>query len=287
MNLSAAFKWSSVVLGLHLILLVGASAQTGNIVSTASTPTSSGNQLSAEELDRPGEVENPFTLSPGTVQVIGYVLAANAEARGNEDLGTGGSATLLQTGVRMGLFPSLEGQIFSDTYLRATDEGEDGDDPSHSATGLGSVTFRVKAQMFGDINSEDGWAVVPFVRVPASKGLTGQRGAEPGLIVPFDMDLDHGFEIQGSGGLTYGFGDDGGRAYDWESQASLEWHPSSNWSIYAEPELDVGEGRPRWALEQGITLSLGKRTQLDVGFNTGLASSNRSHFGYIGMAVAF
>jgi hypothetical protein len=287
MNLSAAFRWAYLVLGLHLIFMVGANAQTGNIVSNTGPTPPSGNQTSAEELDRPGEVENPFTLSPGTVQVVAYVLAADAEARENEDLGTGGSTTLLQTGVRIGLFPSLEGQIFSDTYLRATDEGADEDDPGHSASGLGSITFRVKAQMFEDMEGEDGWAVVPFVRFPVSKRLTGQTGAEPGLIVPFDLDLDHGFEIQGSTGIMYGFGDDGGRDYDWESQASLEWHPSSIWSFYVEPEVDVGEGRPRWALEQGITLSLGKRTQLDVGFNTGLASSNHAHFGYLGMAVTF
>jgi Putative MetA-pathway of phenol degradation len=287
MNLCTALKWGSVFLGLHLILLVRADGQIANAVSNAAPTTSTAAQTSAEELDRPGEVENPFTLSPGTVQVIGYVLAANAEARENEDLGAGGSATLLQTGVRVGLLPSLEGQIFSDTYLRAADDGADQDEPGHSASGLGSITLRIKAQMFEDINGEDGWALVPFVRFPVSKGLAGQSGAEPGLIIPFDMDLDHGLEIQGSTGITYGFGDDGGRDFDWESQASLEWHPSSIWSIYIEPEVDAGEGRPRWALEQGITLSLGKRTQLDLGFNTGLASSGHSRFGYLGMAVTF
>ncbi len=54
-------------------------------------------------MERPGEIENPFTLSPGTTQIVSYVLAANPQARENEEFGTGGSATILQTGIRFGL----------------------------------------------------------------------------------------------------------------------------------------------------------------------------------------
>jgi hypothetical protein len=141
--------------------------------------------------------------------------------------------------------------------------------------------------MSGNSTSEDGFALVPFLRFPVNKGLTGQRGAEPGLTVPIDMDLDHGLEVQGSTDIAIGHGDDGRRDTDWETQASLEWHITRTWSVYLEPEVDAGEGRPRWALEQGINLLLRNHLQLDLGFNTGVAGNAKAHFGYLGMGTTF
>jgi len=262
-------------------------ADSATVTAAASATPNSDEPPSAEELDRPGEVENPFSLSPGTAQLVSYVLAANGQAREDEDLGNGGGAVILQTGVRFGLPPGWEGQIFCDSYLNAIDKGPDGDDPGRARAGLGSVTLRAKAQVLGNSSSEDGLALVPFVRFSIDNALTGSAGAEPGLIVPFNVDLEHGWELQGSTGLTVGHGDDGGHVIDWETQMSLEWHFATRWSVYVEPELDVGEGQPRWAMEQGFTVFLSRRWQLDLGFNTGLNRHSNGRFGYIGSGVMF
>jgi hypothetical protein len=287
MRPSASFQRALQALMLALLLQRAAIADPPGASPVLAPAPGGGEAASAEELDRPGEVENPFTLAPGTAQAVGYVLAANGQARENEDLGTGGGAVLLQTGVRLGLAPCLEGQVFADTYLNAIDRGTGGDGPGHADSGLGLLTLRMKVQVLANATGDYGLALVPFVRFPVSKALAGRTGAEPGLIVPFDIDLDHGWEIQGSTGVAFGHGDDGRRATDWETQASLEWHVAPGWSAYVEPELDTGEGRTRWALEQGITLLLRRGWQLDLGFNTGLGRDSGAHFGYVGLGVTF
>jgi hypothetical protein len=287
-SLAAGFRTFCFVFALPWLLPIAGLRAADPPVAAASAPADGpAEPSSAEELERPGEVENPFALGPGMAQIVGYVLAANAEARENEELGTGGGVVILQTGVRFGLDPGWEGQVFADTYLNAIDKGPDGDDPGRSRAGLGFLVLRAKVQLFGNGASEDGLALVPFVRFPLNRALTGRAGAEPGLILPFDVDLYRGWEIQGSTGVTFGHGDDGGRAADWETEMSLEWNFAPHWSVYAEPELDVGEGRAQWAMEQGVAVFLTRAWQVDLGFNAGLGKNAKARFGYVGLGVTF
>jgi Putative MetA-pathway of phenol degradation len=219
--------------------------------------------------------------------MVGYVLAANGAARADEDLGTGGSAVLFQTGVRLGLGAGWEAQLFADTYLSAMNPGLDGDAADRSRAGLGFLTLRAKAEVWGGSASEAGLALVPFVRIPVNRTLTGQAGAEPGLIAPFSVDLDHGWEIQGSTGVTLGREADGDRVAEWETQAGLEWHFAPHWSLSVEPELEVGDGRPQWAMEQGLTIVLARAWQLDLGVHAGLGRNAGARFGYMGLGFTF
>ena len=282
MNIGAALRFGCFGVTLPWLLATFAMAQSPATSPGSASATSSTEPTSAEELDRPGEVENPFTLNAGTAQIVSYVLAANRESREANELGDGGSAVILQTGVRFGVSPRWEGQVFADTYLNAIDKGPDGDDPGHSKAGLGFLTLRAKVELFGS-TSDAGLALVPFVRFTTSRSLTGITGAEPGLIIPFDFDLEHGWEVQGSTSLAYGHGDGRDRTASTETQASLEWHFAPRWTVYVEPEFDGGEGRPNWALEQGVTVFLSRRWQFDVGFNTGLGHTGKARFGYLGL----
>jgi len=241
----------------------------------------------AEELDRPGEVENPFALGPGTFQVVTYLLAANADGREANDLGAGGSAVLLQSGIRFGVGDGWEGQAFTDTYLNAADRGDDGDDPGKSRVGAGFLTLRAKWQFYQSAEGDGGLALVPFVRFSLNQALTSQAGAEPGLIVAYDVDLEHGFELQGSSGVAVGRDDDGGRAVSWENQIGLDWEFRPRWTAYLEPELEVGRGVPAWALEGGVSWQASRAWQLDLGYNRGLGRSAHGHFGYLGAGYSF
>jgi hypothetical protein len=287
MSLTTAFREACFALALPCLLSAGAMADLPAVSSAPALAANPDEPAAAEELDRPGEVENSFGLSPGTAQIVGYFLAANTQARENEELGTGGSTVVLQTGVRFGMSPGWEGQVFADTYLNAIDKGPEGNDPGKSKAGLGFMTLRAKWEVLGDGTSTAGLALVPFVQFPTNHALTGQTGVEPGLIVPFNIDLNHGWEIQGSTGVTLGHGVDGGHAADWETQTSLEWHFAPHWSVYVEPELDADEGQPRWAMEQGFTLLLTRAWQVDLGFNAGLGRNANARFGYCGFGVTF
>ncbi len=112
--------------------------------------------------------ENPFTLNAGTAQIVSYVLAANPEGREANELGDGGSAVILQTGVPLRREPAMGRSGLSlTTYLNAIDKGPDGDRPrAHSKAGLGFLTLRAKVELFGSSGSDAGLALVPFVVYP-------------------------------------------------------------------------------------------------------------------------
>lgn len=237
----------------------------------------------AYEIDRPGELENPFSIPAGGAQFISYLLAANGEGRDDAGLGSGGSATALQTGLRIGLGADLEGQVFADTVLNESDRGPDGDDPGVSRAGLSDVTLRLKWTLLAADDGESGFGLAPLVRLPINGALEGSSSAVVGVVLPFNFELGRGFEVEGSTAVSRGPGDDGGHASDWETETSLEWQFAPRWSLYWEPEIDVGEGRPAWAMEQGITFDATKRVEIDLGCNTGIGSNAAAHFAYLGV----
>lgn len=277
---TTAFGARQLLAGLGCALVLAAPAAAAPPLADPALPA-------AEELDRPGEVENPFALGPGTFQVVTYLLAANAEGRAGNDLGEGGSAVLLQSGMRFGVGDRWEGQVFTDTYLNAAERADDPGDPGRSRAGLGFLTLRAKWQCYGSADGEAGVALVPFVRFSLNQALTSQAGAEPGLIVAYDVDLEHGFELQGSSGVAVGRGDGDGREVTWENQAGVEWGFRPRWTAYLEPELEVGPGFPAWALEGGVAWQASRAWQFDLGYNHGLGRSARGHFGYLGAGYAF
>lgn len=239
------------------------------------------------EVDRPGEVENPYSLLPGKGQWLNYLLAADPQGRSAQDLGSGGSATVVQSELRLGLAPAWEAQVLATAYLNGIDKGPDGDDPGTSHSGIGLITLRAKWTFYSEKDGDFALALVPALTVPTNRVLAGRSGVEPGLILPFDVDFEHGFELQGSAAVTDGHGDDGGRSTEGEMQAGIEYTFTPAASAYIEPECEIGEGRPSWALEQGITLRLTRRFAIDFGFNEGLGSGRHAHFGYAGVAVGF
>jgi hypothetical protein len=251
------------------------------------SPTGGTPEDPAADLDRPGEVENPYSLRTGSGQSITYLLSANAGGREDQELGEGGGATVLQSELRLGLAPHWEGQLLAGVYLHATDRGDDPDDPASTRSGLGLVTVRAKWTFYSEKDGDFALALVPTLTIPTRRALAGRTGLEPGLILPFAADLDHGLDLQGSVSLTDGHGDDGGRSVQGDVQAGLEYEFTEAVSAYVEPEAEVGEGRPSFSLEQGLTFKLGRRLSVDIGFNEGLGRSRRSHFGYAGVGFAF
>jgi hypothetical protein len=240
----------------------------------------------AYEPDRPGEIENPFTLPPGRVLSINYVYTANAQSRDNNDLGPGGSAMLFQTAARFGVTEGWEGEVLVDTYLDEVDKGPDGNLPGVSRAGLGFVTLRAKTNLTGN-SGESGIGLVPFVHFPTNKTLTGQAGAEPGLAVPFNLEFAPNWGFGGSTELEYGFGDRGGREMEWDTETSIEWQLNPRLSVASGPETEVSGGRSEWDMEQGVTFDVTGTWIIDGGFNVGFGANAGALFWYLGMAFAF
>jgi hypothetical protein len=230
------------------------------------------------EMDRPGDVENPFVIPLGRAQIITYGLGANGSGRESQELGEGGSAVVVQAGVRFGLGNQWEGQIFTDTFLSAK-SGEDG--PAANQAGLGFVTLRAKLNL---IDTDDlGIGLVPFVRLPVDKDLAGGSGAQTGLLAPFAADLGHRWDLEGSTGIVRS-PEEKKQTATWESQAGPEWGLAPSWSVYLEGEIEIGQGSPEYALEAGVSHSFSRWLQADFGGNNGLGHAAKARFFYAGLA---
>lgn len=234
------------------------------------------------EIDRPGELENPFALSPGQAESVNYIVAENAAAR-EDDFDTNASAVFLDTAVRFGVADRIEGVVSVDSFLTANVPPKRG---GGSTSGFGYASLYAKWNFLADPKGEYGIALAPFVRLPLQESIGGTARSESGLIAPFEVDLEGGWELQGSTGVT--------RAPDgksWstqnENEVELERKLKRGLTAYLEVELETGEGQPEWATEFGVTYQITSAVQADLGTSLGIGRASRGREGYAGLGWRF
>jgi len=230
------------------------------------------------EVDRPGELENPFALPSGRVQLVSYVVAMNAASR-EDSFDTNAPAAFLDTAVRFGVADRIEGVLAIDSFLKANVPQRRG---GGSTSGLGYATLLAKWNFLADPKGEYGIALAPFVRVPLQRSIGGTSRSESGLIVPFEADLEGGWELQGSTGVSRA---PEGKSWStqYQSQVELDRTLTRKLTAYLELELEAGEGQPHWATELGVTCQLTTALQIDVGTSLGLGRISRGREGYAGL----
>jgi len=235
------------------------------------------------ETDRPGEVENPFALPPGRAELISYVVEMNAAAR-EDEFGGGGSSLLLDATARFGMGAGFEGVATIDRFLRT--EASEGADAVPSP-GVSYATVLAKWNFLRSATGDLGIAVAPFIRLPLDRGIGRSSRSESGLLVPFDFDLEGGWEVQGSTGVARE--PTGARSWNTqvENQASLERTVAERWTAYLELQLASGEGPPAWATEFGMTTRLNAAVRIDVGCSLGIGRDSRGRMAYAGIGCNF
>jgi hypothetical protein len=235
------------------------------------------------EMDRPGELENPFTLPPGQAQLVNYVVAVNSAAR-EDDFDTNASAVFLDTAVRFGIVDRIEGVVAIDSFLKANVPQTGGDG---STSGLGYATLSAKWTFLADPKGEYGLGVVPFVRLPLQSSIGGTSRSESGLIVPFEVDLEGGWELQGSSSVARTPEGERSWSTQYQNQAELERTLTRQLSAYVELELEAGEGQPLWSTELGVAYQFTSAVQIDVGTTLGIGRISRGRAGYTGLGWRF
>jgi hypothetical protein len=248
----------------------------------APAPAAQGDE-SVYETDRPGELENPCTLPPGGTELVSYIVATNAAAR-EDDFGTGGSALFIDTALRIGLGDRLEGVAAIDSFLRAEPPSDTG---GGSRAGVGYATLTVKWNFLRDPAGDFGVSLAPFVRFPLEQAIAGSSRSESGLAVPFHVDLENGWEMEGSSSLTRAPEGRDDWNWQWENQASLERDLTRQLTAYVELQLQTGDGLPEWATEFGVTYRANSSVQIDVGTSLGIGRNSLGRMGYAGMGWRF
>jgi len=229
----------------------------------------------AYETDRPGEVENPFTIAPGDAELVDYVVGLNATAR-EDEFGGNGSATVFDTAIRVGLANRVEAELAVDTLL-----------DSGTASGVGFATVLAKWNFMRSDDGEFGLALAPFIRLPVNGAIGGTSSSEAGLAVPFDIDLEGGVELEGSASVTRAPEEPLGLGTQFEMQVSLQRGLTTRLGAYVELQLQSGDGPPEWAVESGVTCRLNPRCSLDLGGSEGVGRAPHALMAYAGMGWRF
>lgn len=235
------------------------------------------------DMDRPGELENPFTVPPGHAELINYVVAANASAR-EDAFGTGASAVFLDSNLRFGLADRWEGNVIVDTFLHS--KPSDDDDPASSG-GVGYATLQAKWNFLKSGSGDFAVGIAPFVRLPINRRIGQSSQAAIGVGLPFEVDLENGWELDGSSSVSRLPSDSTDRPAQWENQASLERALTTRLKAYLELQLQVGDGPPLWAAEFGLTCHLTRSLLVDVGASLGLGRNSQGRLVYTGLGWNF
>lgn len=280
-NLSTGFsrpvRGTFLAIGLFSLSVLAASGRADADDKTNTVPDDN-----SAEADRPGELENPFTLAPGKTQLVNYLVAMNAAAR-EDEFDTYGSAVFMDTAIRFGAMDRIEGVVSVDTFLTANVPAARG---GGSTSGCGYTSLFAKWNFLADPKGEYGIALAPFVRLPLQRAIGGSSKSESGLIVPFEVDLEGGWELQGSSGVTRA---PDGRSWstEYENQIELERTLVHGLSAYLELELEAGEGQPAWGTEMGLTYQANNSIQVDLGTSFGLGRVSHGRECYAGLGWRF
>jgi hypothetical protein len=234
----------------------------------------------AFETDRPGEIENPFTLPVGSLEVVNYVVSANDPGR--EDIfGGDGAAVFMDTALRIGVAPRIEALVSVDSFL-----SESSLQGARPESGFGYTTVAAKWNFLRDAEGDYGIGVAPFVRFPINGSIGGTSRPETGFVVPFDIDLEGGWELQGSTGVARSPGDEGDWSTQWENQVSIERSLTKALVVYAELEVESSDEPTAWSTEFGVNWRVSTRVVADVGASVGIGR-NRSKMSYAGFGWHF
>ena len=234
----------------------------------------------AYETDRPGEIENPFTLPVGSLEIVDYLVGANGPAR--EDVfGGEGSAVFMDTALRVGLAPRVEALISVDSFL-----AENSLQGSRSESGFGYTTLAAKWNVLKDAEGDYGIGLAPFVRLPLNQSIGGTARPALGIIVPFEFDLESGWDLQGSTGIARSNESPRNWSTQWENQIGIERTLTNALVAYLELQVESGGGPTDWSTEFGINWRMGKRAVADIGASIGIGA-NRARMSYAGLGWLF
>ena len=234
----------------------------------------------AYETDRPGEIENPFTVPVGGLEIIDYVVGENAPAR-EDAFGGEGSAVFMDTTLRVGVAPRVEAILSVDSFL-----AENSLQGSRPDSGFGYMTLAAKWNVLKDDEENCGIGLAPLVRIPINRSIGGTARPELGVIIPFEIDLERGWDLQGSTGIAHS--PEGSRDWttQWENQVSIERRLTNALVGYLELQAEAGGGSTSWGTEFGLNWRVSKRAVADIGASIGIGK-NRARTSYVGLGWRF
>lgn len=241
--------------------------------------------------DRPDKTESPYTVDAGHFQVEGDVLNYAYDRHNTAfDNTSVESVSIAPINLKVGLCNSADFQLVVETYNSArVHDRAAGTVTKHR--GFGDVIPRLKWNLWGNDGGSTALALMPYVKLPTNQDDLGNNSVEGGLIVPFALELPHGWGM----GLMTEFDinrDDAGDGHHAEFVNSITFARDIIGALggYVEFWSAVStESDSDWAgtFDVGLTYGLTEDIQLDAGVNIGLTRSADDINPFLGVSWRF
>lgn len=135
--------------------------------------------------DRPDATESPRTVDAGRVQ-----LEMSFMEFGREDSGTRTDTYVyVPFNLKIGLLHNADLQLLFDPYVRVQDRA------TPDASGIGDLTLRFKANLWGNDSGDTALGIMPFVKLPTGDRDVSNGNVEPGVIIAFAAALPAEFNL--------------------------------------------------------------------------------------------
>lgn len=220
--------------------------------------------------DRPDTTESAYTVDVGHLQI------EMDFARYSRDSGSEAWA-FATTNFKLGLTSRLDLQVVVPAFQRVRGGAE----------GFGDLTFRLKANLWGNGGGSTAMAVMPFLKLPTAADGLGNDEVEGGLIIPFAAELPGGWGFGAMLEVDF-LADEDGRYAEWIASATVGRDLIGDLGGFLEL-VSVASEREGWAatFNAGLTYALTEDIQLDAGVGFGLTEAAEDFGAFAGMSIRF
>jgi hypothetical protein len=233
--------------------------------------------------DRPDQTESPYSVPKGMFQ-LEMDFATMTFDRSN------GTRTellnLAPMNLKLGLDNHTDLQLIFENWLHEVTET-----PTDKivSQGMGDLTVRLKRNLWGNDSGSTALAIMPFVTIPLHASDLGREEAEAGVVIPFGVNLPHGFYLGLMTEWDWLNDDDGGHKNAWFNTITLGADLTDKLGCYVEFTATTFDNGDAWqgTVDGGLTFAVNDGLQLDMGCNVGVTRSAPDLQPFIGLSIRY
>jgi hypothetical protein len=180
------------------------------------------------------------------------------------------------TNVRIGLASALDLQIITDLYTHERVEDRTAG-LTQRRDGLGDTVLRLKYNVLGN-DGGNGFALIPYVKLPTNQNGLGNSEMEGGLGIPFLLNFPDGWSLGGTTQVDFLARQEGMSGYDlsYDNVAILGKTLTESTAVYAElftSREDTGGAEWQNTADVGVTYAVTDHFILDSAVNVGITKA--------------
>jgi hypothetical protein len=229
--------------------------------------------------DRPDTTESAYTVDAGHFQIELDLANFTRDRHTSERNGGSESWSFLNANIKLGLTNHIDFQIVAPVFNRVRNGPE----------GFGDLTFRVKANLWGNDGGRTALAVMPFLKLPTASAGLGNDKVEGGLIIPFAAELSGGWGFGAMAEIDLLADDEGGGYHaDFLTSFTFSHDLAGDLGGYVE-FVSVLSEETDWvaSLNGGLTYGVSEDIQLDAGLRVGLTRAAEDLSPFVGVSIRF